>query len=141
MGTMKLVSMGASVAAAAVMVVALGAAPASAAVRVGTLVSGPNGACADTSASNSHVTVCYQADGDYLYVKDGDNDGRSAYGYFTWGGEGRDECRNPYGQGTWVRCNYDLVEGWRIMYQGYTQDNQGAINIKRDWTNEANEYS
>jgi len=131
----------AAVAAAATLVVGMGVSPASASVRNGTLVSGPNGACADTSASNSHVTVCYQADGDYLYVKDGEADGRSAYGFFTWGGDGRDECRNPYGAGTWVRCNYDLVENQRIMYQGYTKDNEGTFNITRDWTNEANEWA
>jgi hypothetical protein len=116
------------------------AAPATADIRIGTQVSGSAGACADTSASNGHVTVCYQADGDYLYVKDGDSDGRSAYGYFTWPGD-RDTCRNPYGYGTWVRCNYDLPEGMRIMYQGYTQDNGGLFDPKHDWTSEANEWS
>lgn len=136
---MKLRSLVAS-GAAALFIVGLGASPAAADIRVGTRVSGPDGACANTSASNSHVTVCFAAYGDYLYVKDGDNDGRSAYGYFTWPGD-RDDCRNPYGVGTWVRCNYDLPENMRISYKGYTRDNEGAINIVRNVTPEANEYS
>lgn len=123
----------------ALVLTTLAAAPASAADRTGTRVSGPSGACSNAQASNTNVTVCYQAAGDYLYVKDGEADGRSAYGYFhTFS---RDHCRNPYGAGTWVRCNYDLPEDFRIIYQGYTKDNEGAINIKRNFTNEANEWS
>ncbi len=126
--------------AAATLVLTAGISPASAAVRIGTQVSGPNGACADTSASNSHVKVCYQATGDYLYVKDDAKDGRSAYGSFTWP-DNKDTCRNPYGNGTWVRCNYDLPENMRIMYLGYTQDNEGTFNPIHDKTSEANEWS
>jgi hypothetical protein len=132
----------ASALAAAALAIGVGAAPASAAdgVREGVKVAGPDGACSNAQASNTYVTVCYQANGDYLYVKDGEADGKSAYGYFTWPGD-KDHCRNSYGAGTWVRCNYDLPEDMRIMYEGYTQDNEGFFNPKGNWTGEANEWS
>ena len=62
---------------------------------------GPDGACGDDdNASNTNVTVRFKAYGDKLYVKDGEADGRSAYGQFDSdyvdanGGDTK-ACRNP----------------------------------------------
>lgn len=106
-------------------------------VREGTLVSGPGASCNDTAdnADNSYVKVCFEPDGDYLYVRDDEQDGRSAYGRFDSGWEpGRDACRNKHGIGTWVRCNYDITEGRPAKFQGFTQDNAGWLNPERNHT-------
>lgn len=93
-------------------------------VKTGTKVSGPDGACGDNdNASNTNVTVCFKAYGDKLYVKDGEADGRSAYGQFDsdyvyWNGGDTKACRNPYGAGTWVVCDYAIVEGTSVSSAG-----------------------
>lgn len=107
-------------------------------VKTGTKVSGPDGACGDDdNASNTNVTVCFKAYGDKLYVKDGEADGRSAYGQFDsdyvyWNGGDTKACRNPYGAGTWVVCDYAIVEGTSVKFRGFTQDNEGTINLERN---------
>jgi hypothetical protein len=105
---------------------ALGAAPATASAEeivIGERVSGPGDAChGGNNASNSHVTVCFQPYGEWLYVKDGDDDHRSAFGEI----ENRDRvCRNKNGQGTWVRCNYSFGEGDIVVFRGWTRDAPG----------------
>ena len=60
----------------------VGAAPATASAQeivIGEKVSGPGTACDGNNASNGHVKVCFQPGGEWLYVKDVDDDGRSAY--------------------------------------------------------------
>lgn len=105
-------------------------------VRIGTRVSDANGSCnAGDIAENTHVKVCFGAAEDKLYVMDKDNDGRSAYGRFDTGWVGPAKaCRNPYGQGTWVVCDYDLPEYIMAKFQGFTQDNQGFFNPEHDHT-------
>jgi hypothetical protein len=120
--------------AAAAMVVGGYSAPAHAetGVRIGVRVSDANGACANKSASNGHVKVCFGAAADKLYVQDRYQDGRSAYGAFGYGDYAT--CRNPYGVGTWVVCDYDLPEKTIYKYYGFTQDNEGAYNPMHDIT-------
>jgi hypothetical protein len=48
--------------------------------------------------------------GDYLFVKDTCKDGRSAVGRVSWSPNEYRTCRNPYGRGTWARCNFDWPE-------------------------------
>lgn len=104
---------------------------ASAGETIGQKVRGPQGACKDNWVSNDSVRVCFHPRGEHLYVQDRDADGRSAYGEIT----SRDDvCRNPYGAGTWVRCNYSFREGTNVFFRGYTQDNEGRINWKRNET-------
>jgi len=130
----------AGIAGTVVLLAGIGATPAYAADgRAGTKVSDPNGACADNSVGNTHVQVCYLDYGDKLYVKDKEADGRSAYGYITW--PDKEPCRNSYGAGTWVMCNYDIPEDMRILYKGYTQDNEGYFNPWHDEMAETSEWS
>ena len=113
---------------------ALAAAPSAASadgVDIGQKVRGPGNACQGNSVGNDSVKVCFQPDGEYLYVKDKDADGRSAYGDMM---SGYDDCRNPYGKGTWVRCNYAFREGTPVGFRGFTKDNEGRINWTRDET-------
>src|SRR5687768_14066345 len=112
-----------------------GAVPAAASadevVVTGDKVKGPGTACEGNNVSNGHVKVCFQPDGEWIYVRDQDSDGRSAYGQVS----GRDRhCRNPYGDGTWARCNYSFREGSGVTFRGYTKDNGGWPNPKRDET-------
>ena len=136
---MKLRRMGIVAAAAALLLVGTST-PASAVgdgdVRLGTLVPDANGSCnAGDIAENTHVKVCFGATADKLYVLDKDNDGRSAYGRFDTGWVGYQKaCRNKYGQGKWVVCDYDLTEGIMAKFQGFTQDNEGIFNPEHDHT-------
>lgn len=100
-------------------------------IEIGQKVPGPGSACKGNNAVNDSVKVCFQPGGEWLYVKDKDADGRSAFGEIA----NRDRrCRNPYGKGTWVRCNYSYPDGHTVTFRGYTRDNEGAINIMRNET-------
>ncbi len=114
--------------------VAVGAAPGVASaeeIEIGQKVRGPADACTGNDVSNDNVRVCFRSDGEWLYVQDREADGRSAYGQIA----NRDRhCRNPYGQGTWVRCNYSFREGSPVSFRGYTRDNEGRINLMRNET-------
>ncbi|MEO6500909.1 MAG: hypothetical protein ABIQ09_03255 [Jatrophihabitantaceae bacterium] len=101
--------------------------------QVGTLVSGPDGACTKYMAANTHVKVCFAAYGEKLYVQDRAADGRSAIGELTFSTVG---CRNKYGSGTWVRCDYNIPEGWHTTMIGSTRDFEGIINRTFDVTGE-----
>ena len=113
---------------------AVGAAPATASADIivaGEKVSGPGSACDGNNASNEHVKVCFQPDGEWLYVRDSAADGRSAFGQIS----GRDRvCRNSHGSGTWARCNYSFREGSAVTFRGYTRDGEGIVNWMRDET-------
>ena len=118
---------------------ATGVAPATASAEeivIGEKVTGPGYACRRQQRENDNVKVCFQPDGEWIYVRDMKTDGRSAYGEV----EGRDRvCRNPHGQGAWARCNYSFREGSRVAFRGFTRDNEGRINLKRNetlWTYE-----
>lgn len=107
---------------------------------LGTVVKGPGTACANSSAWNTHVKVCYQTDGDYLYVYDGAADGRSAWG--TIRSPERRQCRNAAGNGTWVRCNFNLEkDGSRLLFVGHTRDNEGIFNPDRNVTEDAEDVT
>jgi hypothetical protein len=116
-----------------------GVAPATASadeIVIGEEVHSPLDACLGNNAENDNVKVCFREDGEWIYVRDKKADGRSAYGEI----DGRDRvCRNPYGQGAWARCNYSFREGSRVTFRGFTRDNEGRINLKRNetlWTYE-----
>lgn len=113
---------------------AVGLVPATASaeeIDTGQKVRGPGTACLGNNAENDNVKVCFQEDGEYLYVKDKAADGRSAYGQIA----GRDRhCRNLHGKGTWVRCNFSFDEGSTVTFRGYTKDNTGRINFTRNET-------
>jgi len=115
----------------AALVVGVAPATASAEIVIGDRVGSPGDACDGNNAENDNVKVCFQQDGEWLFVKDVAADGRSAYGEI----ENRDRiCRNLYGQGTWVRCNYSFREGSAVTFRGYTKDNEGSANLIRNLT-------
>jgi hypothetical protein len=75
--------------------------------------------------------VCVRYDGDVVYVKDGASDSNSALGMvYTSSGVSHRICRNPYGAGTWARCDFDWAEnadhdvygGERITYESAPLD-------------------
>jgi hypothetical protein len=61
--------------------------------------------------ANDFTQVCVHFDGDIVYVKDGRTDSHSALGEISASsGVPIRICRNPYGNGTWARCNFDWAE-------------------------------
>jgi hypothetical protein len=79
--------------------------------------------------STPQAYACWEPDGDYWYVKDNSADGHSAGA--VW--EDNDcptsacdhlhrkgICRNPYGNGTWARCNKDYTESHQIWFTAAT---------------------
>lgn len=58
---------------------------------------------------NTLTRVCFLGAGDYIFVKDGWADGRSAFAKVSYSPYHR-FCRNKYTAGTWVRCNFDWNE-------------------------------
>jgi hypothetical protein len=59
--------------------------------------------------------VCIKTDGDIVYVYDGATDNNSAVGNIYIPESGSDSvasrwCRNPYGKGSWAKCNFNWLE-------------------------------
>jgi hypothetical protein len=114
-----------AVVAAVTVVLSMAAAPAYAAVPDEEIDNGdlstsgpPSGLpCAQTTGSR----VCFQADGDYWWVRDTVADGSYADVYWEAGQDStnyrRGECRNRHGYGTWAVCNKNYVEGRIIFFQ------------------------
>jgi hypothetical protein len=84
------------------------------------------GQCMTSGVSWGHNTsVCVKYDGDYVYVRDGQADGHAAIGKIVAmeGSVSTRYCRNPYGYGTWARCNFDWSEsGVKVVYGGYFEN-------------------
>jgi hypothetical protein len=84
----------------------------------------------DCQTASDDTRVCIVYDGDVVYVKDGQVDSHSALGWVeTDSGVPHRICRNPYGSGSWARCNFDWVEdathkvygGEKTSYTSYEQ--------------------
>ncbi|MEJ3746140.1 hypothetical protein WEI85_22980 [Actinomycetes bacterium KLBMP 9797] len=80
--------------------------------QTGTRVYSTAGYCETIVAEYGSTRICVDYDGDYVYVYDGAGDQNSAMGYISNNiGDVLDRhCRNPYGAGTWARCNFDWAE-------------------------------
>lgn len=130
---MKIMRTAAAGCLASALAITMVASPADAAekYKLGTKISGPGSNCNKYMAANTHVKVCWQPDGEKLYVYDGSADGRSAVGETDWSLTG---CRNKYGKGTWVVCDYDFVEGHKTDMRGFTRDFEGLTNWVHDIT-------
>jgi hypothetical protein len=93
--------------------------------QTGVQVGIPNGECMTASPAHHYTSVCVGYDGDYVYVKDGLDDGMAAMAFIrTDQGEvtGR-HCRNNYGYGSWARCDFDWVESAdKLVFGGYKED-------------------
>ncbi|MGH3648117.1 MAG: hypothetical protein ACRDTM_13210 [Micromonosporaceae bacterium] len=84
---------------------------------------------------DTHVKMCIKFVGDYVYVKDKYSDGRSAVGEvhgpentYPWDMVQR-LCRNRYGTGTWVKCNFNWPENncWTIKAHTFNAENNDWI--------------
>ncbi|MFC4104675.1 hypothetical protein [Micromonospora zhanjiangensis] len=77
--------------------------------------------------------VCVKYDGDYVYVRDGQADGHSAIGVIESdnGNVIKRHCRNPYGSGTWAKCNFNWSEsGYKWVGGGYLAN---FDSMPREW--------
>jgi hypothetical protein len=77
----------------------------------GVEVSGTIGPFDHCDTAGDLTEVCVRYDGDVVYVKDGETDSHSALGMINASsGVPTRICRNPYGSGTWARCDFDWEE-------------------------------
>jgi hypothetical protein len=105
----------------------------------GVKVAAPQGDCYTADSESASTGACVVYAGDYVYVKDGQADGRAALASV------RDPdgpvlyqlCRNNYGNGTWARCNLDWVEsGTQHLSAGFlAADGQILLSNVALWTN------
>ena len=104
---------------AALSVVLVGVAPAA--------LAGPP-AGSRCSGDDNYVDVCFTQNGDDVWVKDTEKDGRSAVAVWRTRGGGSGQCRNAGGYGTWKRCDYNFAECLSggannyIAWNNYTYD-------------------
>ncbi|MFE9201174.1 hypothetical protein [Micromonospora sp. NPDC007230] len=103
------------------------------ACQTGVQVGAGEGECHSTPYGNT--TVCVDYYGDYVYVKDGKTDGNSAIGAVSAyeGSYSFRYCRNPYGSGTWARCNFDWIEGaYKEAWAGY-RESTPLLHLQKLW--------
>lgn len=110
--------------------------------NVGKKVSKPDIDASNCWALPYKATACYKSHGDYIYVSDMKSDGRSAIAAFEdMTSENvmyrQGVCRNPYGKGTWVRCNYEFREShWGIWISAGTSNGWAITDLFSEfmWT-------
>jgi hypothetical protein len=92
-----------------------------------------HGCSGDEVSNNSYVHVCFVRDGDTLWVRDDETNGRSAVGqidYYDAGSRYYGYCVNPYSHdsGIWVYCSFpEADENTTAYYRGYdTADGTAA---------------
>lgn len=91
---------------------------------------GPFNRCGTAGSSVGSTEVCIRYDGDVVYVKDGAADGHSAIAQITTAkGVPYRYCRNPYGHGTWAKCDFNWPENaWKEFSGGRILDyNNGHV--------------
>ncbi|WP_124821770.1 hypothetical protein [Micromonospora ureilytica] len=73
------------------------------------------------------VKACFEAEGDELWVEDGDADGYSVKAYFETAYGNTGECRNAHGANTWHQCGFsyiseqDDIRWWICLTDGSEQ--------------------
>ncbi|MEY2245310.1 hypothetical protein AB8A21_20720 [Streptomyces sp. BF23-18] len=107
-----------------------GASPAAAAdaFQLGTRTSGPSSA-ASCVGDIDKARVCFDPNGDKIYVYDGDADSASAVADWQnwkhWNDNSvyrSGQCVNSEGAGTWVVCNKDFYEEGLVLLTARTYD-------------------
>ncbi|MET9268512.1 hypothetical protein [Kribbella sp. NPDC003557] len=64
----------------------------------------------NNDGSHPNAAVCIKRDGDVVFVRDTDSDGRSALGQIGFTVDNIYVCRNGHGSGTWARCDFQWPE-------------------------------
>lgn len=91
--------------------------------------------------SPHQTTVCVEPTGDYMWVRDGQADGKSGLGRTKEAFEHGTPvwyCRNKMGAGTWGYCNVDWIEGTIVSVRGGTYDadtDTSVLTFLFDFTN------
>nr|WP_301251540.1 hypothetical protein [Streptomyces somaliensis] len=79
----------------------------------------PDSWCVSTYGSK----VCFQHDGDVVWVLDTASDGMSAIGgVYTDYGRAPEACRNKSGYNTWVKCDKDYDESGNVRLRALRYD-------------------
>ncbi|MEQ4305380.1 hypothetical protein ABNF97_29035 [Plantactinospora sp. B6F1] len=104
--------------------------------QTGVKVSYPVGVCTTAPASTYGATiVCVEYDGDYVYVKDNDADGRSAMARIdSERGLAYRYCRNTHGAGSWARCNFNWSEAGQKQVRAGVRVNYATMPLRHLWS-------
>lgn len=88
--------------------------------------------CASTE---SGAKVCFVKYGDYLWVYDGADDGKSAVAIWEVSGSNRHGiCRNLSGHGNWARCNKNFEENRTIRFHAIKYNGQtNSFSDPSEW--------
>jgi hypothetical protein len=102
--------------------------------QTGVKVSGPNTNFCEAD-TYWNTTVCIDFTGDIVYVRDGLADYNSALArILSEGGTVRERfCRNPHGDGTWARCNFDWVESVTKYVDGGVRLDSDLFDVYPLW--------
>lgn len=101
------------------------ASPAEAAALDVSIQADSHGCSGNEVSNNSYVHVCFVRDGDKLYVRDDESNGRSAVGqidFYDAGSRYYGYCLNPnsHASGIWVYCSFsEADENTTAFYRGY----------------------
>ncbi|WP_435124440.1 hypothetical protein [Micromonospora tulbaghiae] len=102
--------------------------------QTGVRVSLAEGVCTGASASYGATIVCVDYNGDYVYVKDNDADGRSAMARIdSERGVAYRYCRNTHGAGSWARCNFDWSEAGEKKVNAGILQNYATMPLDYLW--------
>jgi hypothetical protein len=113
------------------------------AARLDFAVQNDSHGCSGSEVSNnSYVHVCFVRDGDTIWVKDDEGNGRSAIGQFNFYDAGywyNGYCLNPNtaASGIWVSCSFpEADENRTAYYRGYDSEGDSTSHFT-DWQAES----
>jgi hypothetical protein len=90
----------------------------------------PNDPSLHCYPDDGFVKLCFEQEGDDVWVKDTERDGKSALVRWRVGSR-VGECRNAHGAGTWHECTYDFEESVTFLWDQYTYDGDtGLYDLK-----------
>lgn len=103
--------------------------------QTGAKVSGPSGQDRCITDPNRNTRICINYNGDIMFVRDGNGDGHSAMGLaIASSGVSERWCRNPHGNGTWAKCNFNWVETAQKDIYGGVRINSGDARVTYLWS-------
>ncbi len=103
--------------------------------QTGKKVSSPAGVCGIASAYYGSTIVCVDYYGDYVYVKDNKADGYAAMAVIESDrGIAYRFCRNPHGNGSWAKCNFDWSEPAKKQVEGGILQNSVTMPLAILWS-------
>ncbi|MEU4443384.1 hypothetical protein AB0K14_14090 [Actinosynnema sp. NPDC050801] len=107
-----------------------------------TIAADSHGCNGSEVSNNSYVHVCFVRDGDKIWVRDDEANGRSAVGqihFYDAGSWYYGYCLNPnsHASGIWVYCGFpEADENTTALYRGYDTDGDTVPSHFTAWQDE-----